>query len=127
MRRLLILLTAPFTIAACATAGPQTAASGASASADEAFLERPEFRLSQIEASEAADLDALLGAPDLARVEGMGEFRRYTLSSCALLVILYPDETGVRRVRNVESGALKSGAEKPDLTLCLARGKSKIS
>ena len=68
------------------------------------------------------DVDALLGAPALVRKEGEGEFRRYDLAACALIVLLYPDEAGVKRVRALHAGAKTATASAPDLDECLARG-----
>lgn len=84
----------------------------------------PVFRSSDIDGKSAADLDALLGAADLARVEGEGEFRRYALAQCSLLIILYPDEKGVRRASSVSAGALGSADAPPDLDACLAAGRA---
>ncbi len=69
-----------------------------------------------------AAIDALLGAPALTRKEGAGEYRRYALSECMLIVILYPDEAGAARAAHLEATALSSGAEKPALDACLAAG-----
>lgn len=126
MLRALACLSAPLALAACATAGG--AVQGRPALGGEGdFPEKPVFLMADIAGKEAADLDALLGAPDLARSEGAGEFRRYRLAECALLVILYPDEEGVKRAASVDTGALKSGEEKPDVDRCLAHGKAKPS
>lgn len=123
MLRALAIVTGMAAAAACATGGgavgprAETGATGAKPG-------KPAFRLTDISGREAADLDALLGAPDLARREGEGEFRRYSLADCALLIVLYPDEKGLKRAVSVDAGALKSGDAKPDLDLCLARGKA---
>jgi len=110
-------------LTACATDNVALRGAGAGAEA----LQKPAYRLSDVAGKEAGDLDALLGAPDLTRTEGSGEFRRYSLASCSLIVILYPDEKGVKRAASVDAGALKSGDEKPDLDRCLAEGKRKES
>lgn len=126
MLRALACLSGSLALAACATAGG--AGEGRPAPGGEGdFPETPAFLIADIAGKEAADLDALLGAPDLARSEGAGEFRRYRLAECALLVILYPDEKGVKRAANIDAGALKSGEAKPDIDRCLARGKAKES
>ena len=82
----------------------------------------PVYVLSDIDGAKADAVDALLGPPALARREGDGEYRRYRLSECMLIIILYSDETGVRRAAHVEATALTSGREKPDLGACLAAG-----
>lgn len=82
----------------------------------------PVFVASDIMGAAAASIDALLGAPALTRQEGTGEFRRYSLSECTLIVILYPDETGASRAAHIEATALTSGREKPSVDDCLAAG-----
>lgn len=117
------------------TAGCATIDAGGGTTAPEnvSKTERPEapstpvFETADLEGKSVADIDSLLGAPDLTRVEGAGEFRRYTLAECALLIILYPDPSGVKRAAEIEASALKSGEPKPDLDRCLAVGKPKIS
>ncbi len=108
--------------AGCATTAAPVA--GAPAAAARKTPAEPQFRAADLQKMSAADLDKALGAPALTRVEGAGEFRRYTLSECALMVILYPDEKGERRVARLDAGALVSGAGAPDLDACLAVGKA---
>lgn len=126
MMRTLAWLSGCFALTACATVDgdDQGSASGGSGVS---YPEKPVFRMADIAGKEAAEIDALLGAPDLTRSEGEGEFRRYALAECALLIVLYPDESGVKRAATLNAGALKSGAEKPDIDRCLARGKLKAS
>lgn len=82
----------------------------------------PRYLVSDIEDADASSIDALLGAPALTRREGAGEYRRYALTSCTLIIILYPDETGVQKVAHVDATATTSSAEDPDLEACLAAG-----
>lgn len=82
----------------------------------------PTFVLDDILGATPDQVDALLGAPALTRREGEGEYRRYALQDCTLIVILYPDETGAARASHVDATAQSSGAEKPDLSACLANG-----
>jgi len=120
MRRITSLFAGSIALAACASTAGVRPDEGAAAGG---LIEKPKFRLADIENRDGDGLNRVLGAPDLVRVEGRGEFRRYTLATCALLITLYPEDTGVRRVRSVEAGALKSGEEKPDLDSCLAHGR----
>lgn len=126
MTRALAFLSGSLALAACAAAGGATQSLPAPGG-ENAFPEKPIFRMADVAGKEGADLDALLGVPDLTRNEGAGEFRRYRLAECALLVVLYPDEKGVKRAASVDAGALIAGEEKPDVDLCLARGKPKES
>lgn len=112
---LLAALTGCASVGGGAIGGAQGAAGAAS---------KPAFVASNIAGKAAADIDALLGAPDLMRIEGAGEFRRYSLADCALIIILYPDDTGTRRATQIAASALKAGEPKPDLDQCLARGKA---
>lgn len=117
VRILAVLLLA----AGCATAGTSEQSAGGSGEAG--ALREPAFRVADFDQKDGAALDALLGAPDLTRVEGAGEFRRYMLADCALIIILYPDDAGVKRAARLDAGALTSGGDRPDLDACLARGK----
>ncbi len=82
----------------------------------------PVYLADQVLGAAPADLDALFGAPALTRKEGQGEFRRYALETCSLIVILYPDESDEVRAAHIEATALTSGKDKPDLDACLAAG-----
>ena len=82
----------------------------------------PVYVVDDIMNASADAIDALLGPAALTRKEGDGEFRRYSLSECALIIILYPDETGKPRAAHLEATARSSGAEKPVLKDCLAAG-----
>ncbi|GJL94308.1 MAG: hypothetical protein DHS20C05_07130 [Hyphococcus sp.] len=82
----------------------------------------PVFQQDDFLGASSGAVDALLGSPALTRKEGNGEYRRYALSSCSLIVILYPDETNEISVAHIEATALNSGEEKPDLETCLAAG-----
>lgn len=82
----------------------------------------PAYVASDIMGASAARVDALLGAPTLTRQEGAGEYRRYSLTQCGLIIILYPDETGASRTAHIEATALTSGSEKPSVDACLAAG-----
>lgn len=83
----------------------------------------PVYQLSDILGAGADDIDALLGEPALIRREGDGEFRRYGLKSCSLIVILYPDESAQKPIAaHVEATALHANEAKPVPETCLAEG-----
>ncbi len=117
MRRLTPLLLM-FLAAACATAPEQKVAPAKAPAAPAA----PVFELADVQGAGAAKLDDMFGAPALTRKEGTGEYRRYALTTCTLIVILYPDETGDAKVAHVDATATTSNTEKPDLNGCLAAG-----
>jgi hypothetical protein len=105
-------------LAACATAPERAAAPAAKPSAPPA----PVYVLADLQGLGAGAVDAMLGKPALTRREGTGEYRRYALTTCTLIIILYPDETGVQKVAHVDATATSSSGDKPDLDACLAAG-----
>lgn len=109
-----------FSLAACATT-PDAPSPEISAPTP-AVPSAPIYVVSDFENATAEAIDGLLGPAALTRKEGDGEYRRYSLSECALIIILYPDETGARRAAHLEATALSSGAAKPSLEDCLAAG-----
>ena len=87
----------------------------------------PAFKADDVMGKSAQEIDALFGDPALKRREGNGEFRRYALADCNIIVILYPDEkdTGSEppsHVRTFYASAKTAGAAKPDADRCLATG-----
>lgn len=119
IQRLLPAALAALWLGACTTGQPVDG--GALISAPET-PPAPKYGVSDVLGARAAAIDALLGSPALTRREGAGEFRRYALSGCSLIVILYPDENGEMRARYADAVALRSGEVKPDLEACLAAG-----
>lgn len=100
---------------ACATApGPETQAGAPGAPS------RPAIDPGDLMGQSPATLDEILGKPALTRREGPGEYRRYALEACALIIILYPDEQGQSRVAHLDAAALRSGEENPAVEDCLA-------
>jgi len=80
----------------------------------------PRLRASDLVGLTAASADAMIGQGPVGIIrEGRGEIRRYTNQTCALLVILYPDDRNEPTVKSVESSSLFSSAGKPDLQSCL--------
>lgn len=116
--RLLTALLTAAVLAACSTTGEPRAA----VPAQKTFSGKTYLRKADLEGKEARAIDNLLGVPALRRAEGKGEFRRYPFLACTLIVILYPDEKGQSRVRQLDAAAKVSGEPKPDLDQCLARG-----
>ncbi len=102
-------------LAACASTPSETPATSARFSA-------PSLTRADILGKDAKALDGLLGAAALSRKEGAGEFRRYALKECSLIVVLYPDEEGRAKVTHIDASADASGEDKPSLDACLAAG-----
>ncbi|WDI32751.1 hypothetical protein PUV54_06015 [Hyphococcus flavus] len=82
----------------------------------------PVYVLGDILGADVDTVEAMFGAPALSRREGDGEYRRYAMSTCSLILILYPDEMGKPQVAHVDTTALGTSDEKPDLEECLAAG-----
>lgn len=121
MVRSILIIGGLMAVTGCASVGGASTTSGAPDVG--AGSPKPVFVSADISGKAGGDLDALLGAPDLTRIEGEGEFRRYSLADCALIIILYPDDQGEKRATQIAASALKAGDQKPDLDQCLARGK----
>lgn len=109
-------------ITACASGPASEPAASAVIPTEKSEPIVPRFTRDQVSGADSGDLARLFNEPGLVRREGNGEFRRYGLADCSLLVILYPDDRGDMRVTHVEATALSSDDEKPDLDACLARG-----
>lgn len=115
-------------LAACASTSPSSPSSSSSAGASPSAASSSSavparaFKKAEIMDKDAASLDRLLGAPALSRKEGAGEFRRYALKDCNLIVVLYPGKDGRARVRHMDAAAPASDAKTPSLEACLASG-----
>ena len=106
--------------AACATA--PDGAPPPSAKTKPGPAPAPVYVLADFKGLGSGAVDAMLGEPALTRREGTGEYRRYALTTCTLIVILYPDEAGVQKVAHVDATATSSTGDKPDLDACLVAG-----
>ena len=122
MQRCAPALAAGLSLGACASDAGLKPEPVPAPVAETAVPAAPQFTRDQLAGADPDDLELLFDAPGLVRREGAGEFRRYGLANCSLIVILYPDETGDMRVDHIEAAALSSEDEKPDLDACLARG-----
>ncbi len=123
MRMRACLMALGLAAAGCATASAPVAGAKLPSRAQRANAP-PAFVAGDLDGKTAGEIDKALGIPDLTRIEGAGEFRRYALDQCALIVILYPDEKGERRVTRLDTGALVSGEKAPGLDDCLAAGRA---
>lgn len=119
-------------LAACATS--QTATGGPSANpASRTKIDpaKPIFARADVLGKSAGEIDARLGPPQLTRIEGPGEYRRYALAGCNLIVVLYPDEqaaaSAAPRSTHIEAAAKRANDPAPDLDACLAAGKAAAS
>ncbi|MEM8936940.1 MAG: hypothetical protein AAGC77_11085 [Pseudomonadota bacterium] len=107
---------------ACATPSVQTPVADGSSEPNDAPPSTPVFQTGDIDGQPIRIVDERLGAPALTRKEGDGEFRRYSLETCNLIVIFYPDELGVVRAAHVDATARSVNQDAPSVKDCLARG-----
>lgn len=121
--RILSVSLAALAVSACATSPQKPVVKGTAATPPTAAApSKPVFRVRDVMGKTPQELDKQFGAPALVRREGPGEFRRYTLKACSLIVILYPDDKGEKTAGFVDSAAREADAAKPNLDACLARG-----
>jgi len=116
-----VAIGAGFLLGACATGAPVTPTQEAAAALPPEPA-APVYVASDFAGKTVDAIEARLGPAALVRREGDGEYRRYSLAACTLIVILYPNEMGQRRARHLDATALVSGQEKPALEACLAEG-----
>lgn len=126
MKRILSALAAPvLLVAGCATTEPAAVAAPKQPQKARAAAVAPAFAPADFMGRTAEDIDRMLGPAGLVRREGEGEFRRYALDDCMLVVILYPDETGRSAARRLDAVAKVTGDPAPELSQCLAKGLSR--
>ncbi len=116
---------AALSLGACAATGGGAPSGGLAKPAVASAPAAPVFVRSDVLAQTPASLDRTFGAPALTRREGAGEFRRYELAGCNLIVILYPDNKNSLSAQHADATAKQSDAPKPDLDQCLAEGLAK--
>ena len=109
-------------LGACASTGATAPVTDSAASSVDVAPAAPVFFQKDIMKKTAADLDETLGEAALVRREGKGEFRRYEMAKCELIVILYPAEDGLMTATHLDAAAKTSEEAKPDLDACLAGG-----
>lgn len=120
-----IALLGAAALSACATVDNGDARVASVSKSVPAAPEAPVFSRGDVLDRTAGALDTTFGEPALTRREGKGEFRRYSLAACNLVVILYPDKKGAMRAAHADAVAQRSDAPKPDLDQCLAAGLAK--
>lgn len=114
-------------LALCGCATPGAPAGTKEAAVHNRAPVKPLFTRADLLGRGASDLDNLLGPAALVRKEGRGEFRRYAFADCMLIIILYPDDSGSPIADHLDAAAKETGADKPDLDACLAKGPPSAS
>lgn len=115
------LLSTVVALSACAT----VPSAPPDASADAVLIKpsEPVFVLDEVENKSLSEVEAVLGAADLIRVEGEGSFHRYDLARCGVVIVFYPDSQGIRLANHIEAISSVAGEEAPNLDTCLAAGR----
>lgn len=106
-------------LAACATASAPAATTP-----QPAAPEAPS-RIAQLlsaagraDAPTQADVERLLGAPDITRQDGAGAALTYRLDTCALLLVFAADARNAMRLAEAHPSARRGGEAAPSLETC---------
>lgn len=110
-------------LSACATAAP--AAVSAPSATPAAPAAAPSSRAAQVlslagrpNAPTQAEVERVLGRPDLARQDGAGAALTYRLDTCALLLLFTADAHNTMRLNEVHPSARHAGPEAPSVDQC---------
>jgi hypothetical protein len=112
--------TAP---AASTSATPTTAATPAASSRGAQLL----ASAGRENAASRAELDRVLGAPDIERREGAGVALTYRLESCALLLLFTANNRNEMRLAEAHASARRAGEATPSLEQCAAEAAARRS
>lgn len=127
-----IPLAALLMLAACATApasAPQAPAAASTPSAD-AAPSRALLLLQAAGGAEAptqAQIESVLGAPDIMRQDGAGAALTYRYEQCALLLLFVADGRNTMRLAETHPGPRRTGAATPTLAQCAAEASARGS
>lgn len=124
-RPVLAALTAS-ALSACATTEAPGTKVGAVPEAGNTLIQEPVFTRADVMSKTALELDASFGEPALVRREGKGEFRRYDLDRCGLIVILLANGAGEMAVTRIDAAAKTSDVAAPDVDHCLSGGLPRL-
>ena len=121
--RFIVISAALLALGACAT----TTTASTSAAATTVVAPAAPSRAAQLLASAGradapsrAELDRVLGAPDIERREGAGVALTYRLESCALLLLMTADARNEMRLAQAHASARRAGEAAPSLDQCAA-------
>jgi hypothetical protein len=127
MRHILVP-SALFVLAACATAAPPTPAApapGATAPATPSHAAQLLASAGRADAPRRAEIDRTFGQPDIERREGAGLALTYRLETCALLLLMTADARNEMRLAEAHASARQAGGAAPSLEQCAAEASSR--
>jgi hypothetical protein len=129
--RFALISAAVLALGACATTAPaaSTSATPAPVAAPAASSRAAQLLASagRENAASRADLDRVLGAPDIERREGAGVALTYRLESCALLLLLTANGRNEMRLAEAHASARRAGEAAPSLEQCAAEASQRRS
>jgi hypothetical protein len=79
------------------------------------------------DAASRAELDRVLGAPDIERREGAGVALTYRLENCALMLLLTADGRNEMRLAEAHPSARRAGEAAPSLEQCASEAAARRS
>lgn len=123
MKRLTAFVAA-LALTACATAPASAPSSAPTATApNPAATSRAAQLLASAGRQDAptqAEIERVLGAPDITRREGAGAALTYRLENCALLLLFASDQRNTMRLAEAHPSARRAGEAAPSLDQCAA-------
>lgn len=124
-------LAALAALAACATAPASAPQTPAAVSTPNAAAPSRALLLLQAaggaEAPTQAQIESVLGAPDIMRQDGAGAALTYRYEQCALLLLFVADGRNTMRLAEANPGPRRSGAAAPSLAQCAAEASARGS
>lgn len=126
--KILVSFAALLVLAACATTAPPATSVTAPQDQPNAAPSRTLALLRAAGAANAptqAEIERLLGAPDIARQDGAGAALTYRYQQCALLLLFTADARNAMRLAQAHPGPRVTGAAEPNLAQCAAEADAR--
>lgn len=125
----IVMISLALALAACATAPaaapqpsrPQTEAPAPQASRAAQLL----AAAGRADAPTQAEVQRLIGAPDIVRRDGVGASLTYRLETCALLLLFTADARNEMRLAQAHPSARQAGRPAPSLEQCAAEATAR--
>lgn len=126
--KILFPFVALLALAACATTAPPPAPVSTVSQGQAAAPSRALRLLENAGGARAptqAEVERLLGAPDIARQDGAGAVLTYRYQQCALLLLFTADAQNALRLAQAHPGPRVTGAPAPSLAQCAAEADAR--